>query len=256
MKRRKRISIYGLVSEIGSVISAVKKRQLSESGPLDATTGLLTRNELLGELGDVMWYCFALSQLEGSLRDDILGQQIKSLLTDIDKDTEDAKIARKKLGTNRILAFKKKAKAFPKRKDRMFGDFQETAILTARTAGNDLVEISLAVLMQLGAQLMRQLLPQSEKEIHDQVKDRTTIDILGKIAWYIAAIATSYDLTLDEIAKHNIEKAYLRRSKDKATPLHDEQFSPAQQFPRYFQVKFLTVAKGRSRMFYEWQAIR
>jgi len=52
LEERQRISIFGLVSEIGSVISAVKKQQLGEGGSRDTTEGILTRHELHEELGD------------------------------------------------------------------------------------------------------------------------------------------------------------------------------------------------------------
>ena len=248
-EERRRISIYGLVSEIGSVISAVKKQKLGEGGHRDTTEGVLTRHELQEELGDVMWYCFALAAQEESAEDDILAQQLKSLGGQLLGDDSQSALFRELLGRNPLKEFQRQAGAFPQKKQRTFQDFQEIAYLTARTKSDELVEISLTVLMQLGAQLMRLLLPESERRLHDQLQDRHALDVLGKIAWHLAAIATVYDISLDDIAAANIKKAQLRRPATQPTPLHDEGRPETQKFPRHFEVKFLTVGEGRSRMY-------
>ena len=248
-EERRRISIYGLVSEIGSVISAVKKQKLGEGGHRDTTEGILTRHELKEELGDVMWYCFALAAQEESAEDDILAQQLKSLRDQLQGDDSKSALLREKLDQDSLEKFRRQAEAFPQKKQRTFQDFQEIAYLTARTKSDELVEISLTMLMQLGAQLMRSLLPELERELHDQIQDRQVLDVLGKIAWHLAAIATIYVISLDEVAAENIEKAQLRRPSTQPTPLHDDSRSDAQKFPRYFEVKFLTVGEGRSRMY-------
>ena len=246
---RRRISIYGLVSEIGSVVAAVKKQKLGEGGRRDTTEGLLTRHELKEELGDVIWYCFALAALEEGQEDDILAQQLESLRRQLKGDDKQSVLFRDLLEPQKLDDFHRQAQQFPRKAKRTFKDFQQIAYLTARTKSDDLVEISLTVLMQLGAQLMRHLIPEAERNLHDQIQDRPPLSILGKIAWHIAAIATVYELSLDEIAKNNIEKAQLRRSADQPTALHDGERPQKQQLPRSFEVKFLTVGKGRSRMY-------
>ena len=248
---RHRISIYGLVSEIGSVVAAVKKQILGEGGQRDTTEGILTRHELREELGDVIWYCFALASLEENRDDDILAQQLESLSGQLTSDDGQSVLFRELLHAHKLEEFQRRASTFPSKKQRSFEDFQQIAFLTARAESDELVEISLTVLMQLGAQLMRVLLPKSEKNLHDQTQDRPPLDILGKIAWHIAAIATVYNLSLDEIAEQNIRKAKLRRPATIHTPLHDEDRPKSQQLPRTFEVKFLTVGQGRSRMYFE-----
>lgn len=246
---RQRISVYGLVSEIGSVIAAVKKRKLGEGGMLDTTDGRLTRHELREELGDAMWYCFALARLEEGLKDDILANQLEYLLVELDSDNHESEMFRNLLTKKNLEEFRKQAKTFPRKKKRTFSDFQATAFLTARTKSDELVETCLAALMLLGAQLMRLLIPETERKIHRDIKDRETLDILGKIAWHISAIATVYDLTLDDIAEANISKADLRRPRTLPTPLHDEEDPLSQRFPRSFEIKFLTIGQGRARMY-------
>ena len=54
------IALYGLVGEIGSLISAVKKQLLGEGG---AEHWNKANEEITEELGDVIWYCFSLAQI-------------------------------------------------------------------------------------------------------------------------------------------------------------------------------------------------
>ncbi|MED5550147.1 MAG: MazG nucleotide pyrophosphohydrolase domain-containing protein [Pseudomonadota bacterium] len=249
LEERRRIAIYGLVSEVGSVISAVKKQILGEGGRRDTTEGLLTRHELKEELGDVIWYCFALADLEEGVEDDILAQQLRSLRGRLQGSDARTALFRELLDVKRIEEFCTQAAAFPDKKQRKFRDFQNIAYLTARTNSHELVEVSIAVLTQLSGQLMRHLISDDERLLHDQIRDREIVDLLGEIAWHLAAIASVYELSLDEIVTENVEKAQLRRPTSKPTPLHDGERPKPQQFPRQFEIQFLTVAAGRSRMY-------
>ncbi len=249
LKDRRRIAIYGLVSEIGSVISAVKKQILGEGGRRDSTEGLLTRHELKEELGDVIWYCFALAAFEEGAEDDILAQQLQSLRSVLEADDAHSIRFREQLEPDRIDEFLQRAAELPSKKHRTFKDFQELAYLTARTNSQQLVEVSLAVLAQLSAQLMRLLLPEEERRLHNQTADREVLGALGDIAWHLAAIATVYEISLDDVAKENIEKAQLRRPTSNRTPIHDAGWPEKQRFPLRFEVQFLTVGEGRSRMY-------
>ena len=95
--KRKQISIYGLVGEIGSLTSAVKKTMLCKH----QNTG---SSEIVDELGDVMWYLFNLTViLEINDESDILtkdishirrevadpsdrGEKIRQVLDELDED--------------------------------------------------------------------------------------------------------------------------------------------------------------------------
>lgn len=113
LEERRRIAIYGLVSEVGSVISAVKKQILGEGGRRDTTEGLLTRHELKEELGDVIWYCFALADLEEGVEDDILAQQLRSLRGRLQGSDARTALFRELLDVKRIEEFCTQAAAFP-----------------------------------------------------------------------------------------------------------------------------------------------
>lgn len=244
IKDRRRISIHGLVSEIGSVVSAVKKQKLWEDD------FRLTRDELREELGDVIWYCFSLATIEGIGDRDVLTRQLETLDERLKGGDGKSILLRRPLSPPQLEEFHSRAQPFLHKKQRTFRDFQDIAYLTARNHDDALVETCLSALMQLSAQLMRHLLSESERQLHDQLQDRPILDILGEIAWHLAAIATAYKLSFDEIVGDNIRKIQLRRSATLRTPLHDEEWpNEMEKLPRYFEVEFRTIKKGRSQMY-------
>src|SRR5262249_50226623 len=113
------------------------------------------------------------------------------------------------------------AEKFPHTKKMRLSDYQTLAFLTARTKDKELLEVCVAVLWQLGAELLRQKLPEIERELNKQVADRNPNDVLGEIAWHIAAMASLFGLSMDEIAAKNIEKVSFRRRRNLPTKLHD-----------------------------------
>ena len=248
---RKHISIYGLVSEIGSVVSAVKKRKLEEGSKRDIAEGILARYELREELGDVIWYCFALAALEENGDDDILTKQLEALSKQLKGDDSKSISFRESLGEEKVKEFHKRVKAFPRNKQGTFGNFQKTSCLTERTHDDDLVDTTSIKLMKLAAKLMYPLLPESEKQMGNQAQELTTFEILGEIAWYLAAIANVYSLSFDEIANYNVQKARSQRIRKHDTPLHDQDCIESQQFPREFKVQFLAVGERQSRMYWD-----
>jgi NTP pyrophosphatase (non-canonical NTP hydrolase) len=74
---------------------------------------------------------------------------------------------------------------------------------------------------------------------------------LGDILWYVANLATKFDLDLDQIAQANLQKTrarWLRTRGAESSPyvLLDEGFPPEEQFPRTFSVKFTQEQLGPS----------
>lgn len=243
-EERRRISIYGLVSEIGSIVSAVKKQKLWKDDRR------LTRDELREELGDVIWYCFSLATVEGIADKDILTRQLENLDERLRGGDKKSILFRQSLEPSQLKKFHSRTKSFLDKKQRTFREFQDIAYLTARSHDDTLVEINLSALMQLAAQLMRHLLSESEKLLHDQVQHRPVLDILGKIAWHLAAIAATYELSLDEIACDNIRKIQLHQPAASRTPLHDEEWpNEKEKLPRHLKVEFRTIKAGRSKMY-------
>lgn len=247
-EERIEIAIYGLVGEIGSIVAAIKKRLLSEDGALQWNA---PSDEIIEELGDAMWYCFALARLanEGKPKN-IFTHDIENLKREIGGSDQRAKEINHVLGETKRDAFLQAASEFPKKtRDMVFDDYQKIAFLTARTEDRTLIEVCLAVLWQLSAQLLRRKLPPLEQELNKAVAARPINDLLGEIAWHISALASIYQLRLGDIATQNRIKVSHRLDRNSPTPLHDEGSAKAEQFPRSFEIGIVTVGPGRSRMF-------
>lgn len=248
--QRVEIAIYGLGAEIGSVVAAVKKRLLGEGGSEDWNA---PNDEIVEELGDVMWYCFSLAKHANPDKPvNIFAHDIAKLRKEIEADDEFAVQLQRVLDHSKRDAFLKAAELFPKKaKVLTFEIYQELAFLTARTKDKTLVEVCLAVLWQLSAELFRQKLPALELELNQALADRPVNDILAEIAWHISALASLYGLSLSQVARRNMEKVAYRQNRDHPTPLHDEDYKAAEQLPRQMEISFVTVGKGRSRMYYQ-----
>lgn len=245
---RRDIAIYGLASEIGSVAAAIKKRLLGEG---EAADWNVPNTEIIEELGDVVWYCFALARLANPKKHvNIFIHDINNLRQEVIAEDARANSIKRIIGQKKRNDFVRAAVDFPKRTRFMtFHDYQELAFLTARTKKRILVEVCVAVLYQLSAELFRKLLPKIELRLNRSLKDRPINDILGEIAWHIAALASIYGLDLGAVAQENMKKVSFRRHRDQPTELHDRTCISSEQLPRKFEIAFVTVGKGKSQMY-------
>lgn len=248
-RERIEIAILGVAAEIGSVVAAVKKRLLASGQPGDWN---VANDEIIEELGDVVWYCFALARIANEPKVvNIFLHDITSLKREIGGSDRRAEQIRRVLDPKKRSEFLKAAETFPTRTRTMhFEDYQDLAFLTARTQERTLVEVCLAVLSQLSAELFRKMLPGVELELNRAMPDRAINDILGEIAWHIAALASTFQLTLSEIALENIRKNSSRYDIGEPTPLHDTIYPETEQFPRRFEVAVVAIGKGRARMYF------
>lgn len=249
-KERFEIAIFGLAAEIGSVIAAIKKRLLAGDKPEDWN---VANDEIIEELGDVVWYCFALARIANEPKVvNIFLHDIISLRREIGGTDDRAQKIRGILNSDKRAEFLKAAEGFPTRTRTMqFEDYQKIAFLTARTRDRTLVEVCLAVLSQLSAELFRLMLPEVELGINRDVTDRPTNDVLARIAWHVAALASTYDISLDDIARENIRKNTQRYEKGQPTPLHDTKYEEHERFPRYMRIGVVSIGSGRARMYWE-----
>lgn len=246
-EKRREIAIFGLASEIGSLVSAVKKEQLQEGGALSSN---VARAEVKEELGDVIWYSFVLAQIEDDgAAADILETDIANLKTELERDDKRTNRIHEVLSEQNLTAFLAGAEAFSSIPNREFYHYQDLAFLTARTKKDTLHTVCMSVLVQLGAQLMRLLLPQIERELNTQLVDRDVFTILGEIAWHLSAIAALYKIKLDDVAEFNVKKAQFRRPDGRPTPLHDAPYPEKERFPRRFEVVFESPTSRTSRMY-------
>ena len=245
---RVEIAIFGLAAEIGSVIAAIKKRLLASDA---AKNWNVANDEIVKELGDVVWYCFALARIVNEPKVvNIFMHDIANLKREIGGADARAERLRRVLDPAKRQEFLKAAESFPTRTRTMrFEDYQNIAFLTARTSDRTLVEVCLAVLSQLSAELFRRKLPPIELALNTAVADRPINDVLGEIAWHVAALASTYQLSLGKIAEENIGKVSQRYDRSSPTPLHDTRFSKSEQLPRRFEIAVVSVGKGRSRMY-------
>jgi len=245
---RRIIAMYGLAGEIGSLFSAMKKKLLTEAGPELRDQ---PNDEIVEEIGDVIWYCFSLAQIENPTTPvNILTHDIALLKREIGGENERAKKIHAALDPRKKDTFCEAAESFPSTKDMTFDHYQKLAFLTARTAGRDLLEVCLAVLWQLSAELLRRTLPEIEITLNRNVADRPVNMVLGEIAWHICAIASLLHLSMNSVVARNVEKVTFRANRDSPTPLHDEGREEFEQFPRHFEIAFVSVQRDISRMYF------
>jgi NTP pyrophosphatase (non-canonical NTP hydrolase) len=247
--QRREIAIYGIAGEIGSLLSAIKKKLLAEDGEKAWNSW---NDEIVQELGDVIWYCFSLAQILGARN--ILISDIARLKRQLEGKDEFANRFRQALDSidpAKKATFIAAAENFPKTADLTFTHYQSLAFVTARTEGRVLLKVCLAVLWQLGAELLRVTLPSVEKDINTNIADRNPSHVLGEIAWHLAAVASLYGLSLDVIVEENVKKVSFRSDRTNRTPLHDLHAHLDEQFPRRFEVAFVSIGKGKTAMVWE-----
>lgn len=252
-EERRDIAIYGLASEVGSVVAAIKKRLLAGGG---AATWNVPDQEITDELGDVIWYCFSLARIVNPSRPiNIFALDISNLKQELSANNARAMDIARVLPESNRTAFLQAAEAFPRRTREMeFEDYQDLAFLTARTQGRELAQVCLAVLWQLTAQLFRHHLPETELQLNRALRDKPINDVLGEIAWHISALASIFGLKLSDVAAANMVKVS-KRWDTSITPLHDENFPPNEQFPRTFEIAFVSLGAGRSRMYLDGERL-
>jgi NTP pyrophosphatase (non-canonical NTP hydrolase) len=241
------IALYGLVGEIGSLVAAVKKKILAEGG--EETGWDHPNDEIIEELGDTLWYCFSLAQVVNDSYFDFFAAGIAALRSEVNSEDEHAQKIATSLKPAKLASFLEAAKSFPPAADYTFDDYQKLAFKTARTDGRILLEVSLALLWQLSAELLRATLPKTELALNRNIADRSPNIVLGEIAWYLAAITSLYDLSLNGVVEENQKKVRFRSDRGPHTALHDEDRGPKEQFPRTFDVAFICVGPGKSRMY-------
>lgn len=241
---RERVAILGLAGEIGSLVSAAKKQLLEELRFEQPTA------EIREELGDIIWYCFSLAQAHNAKPINIFTRDIANLKKYMSGGDEASRKIQAALTRSKVTEFLEAADRFPRTETMEFADYQKLAFLTARTEGLMLMGVCLAVLGQLAAEVLRQLLPASELDLNRTLPDRDVNDILGEVAWHVAAMASLMGLSLDDLAEDNRRKVDFRSNRSIRTPWHDLECGEDQRLPTRFDIVFVTVAPGRSRMYW------
>ncbi len=244
---RKEIALYGLAGEIGSLLSAAKKKMLSESGQSKWDQ---PNEEIVEEIGDIIWYCFSLKQIWNDPRPiNIFESDIARLRRTLGGNDKTAILFRAALDPRKKNSFMRAAADFPTTRSLDFDTYQRVAFKTARTKGRKLLEVCLAVIWQLGAELLRRTLPSIELTLNKNVVDREINVILGELAWHLAAVASIYGISLNSIIAENVKKVSFRANRERKTPLHDEACKDAEKFPRRLEIAFVSTAPEKLQMY-------
>jgi len=238
--QRDRIARFGLVSELGSILSALKKVILrSDAGPLSKH---ITKGELREELGDALWYVgMCTNAFYGGK--DIFAEcldELESLHTGTSAEPERVL----QVGREKIAEFEVGKALF--NSESTFDNFQRAAFATRRTEGDDLRDVCVAVLQQLSAQLVRCYMPESEKDkINTEVKEKSDKNILIETTWHLTALATLNNLKLSEILEDLKAKTDFRGDLSE-TVVRDKNFRKQERFPEVFEIAFVPDMKDQS----------
>ena len=131
--------------------------------------------------------------------------------------------------------------------------YQKEALRTDRIPTHDGTDYDLSrIVPMLGlAGESGQLLSEYKKhlrdgEAHQLFKERVSEE-LGDLLWYVANVASKFDLTLEEIATANLAKVRARWVTERETPLcFDTKLPEGERLPRCFEVELIDVeASGR-----------
>ena len=99
-----------------------------------------------------------------------------------------------------------------------FNDYQTKSRKTAKdpAIGHAVIYPTLGLVNEAGevAGKIKKVFRDKDGEINAETRDALKAE-LGDVLWYMAQVATELDLTLDEIAEHNITKLYDRLERGK-----------------------------------------
>ena len=131
-----------------------------------------------------------------------------------------------------------------------FNDYQEQALRTDKTPATQGPSAELARLIPLLglAGESGQLLAEYKKRLRDGPGHVLFVDRvaeeLGDILWYMANLASKYNLQLADIAQQNLRKVselYLRESDPHSFDAH---YGDSERFPRQFTARFQEIREG------------
>lgn len=137
-----------------------------------------------------------------------------------------------------------------------FNVYQKAAQKTDRVPGhaNTQVGVDLMVPLLGLAGETGELLSEYKKHLRDGkshllFKDRVSEE-LGDLLWYIANVATKFDLKLEDIAQANLSKTNDRwGDQDTSTVIFDEEYEEHESFPRHFEIELREVlVKGKTKI--------
>ena len=124
-----------------------------------------------------------------------------------------------------------------------FNKYQKKALRTDRApASDDATSVTVPMLGLAGE--AGQLLSEYKKhlrdgEAHCLFKERVSEE-LGDLLWYIANVASKFDLSLSDIAAANLAKVKQRWASERANPpIFDAEFLQGERLPRRFEAELI-----------------
>lgn len=135
-----------------------------------------------------------------------------------------------------------------------FNSYQKEALCTDRVPGRESVDnVTSLIVPMLGlAGETGQLLSEYKKhlrdgEAHRLFKERVSEE-LGDLLWYIANVASKFDLSLSDVADANLAKVKQRWASGRTEPLtFDAELPEDERLPRLFEVELIDVEDGASQ---------
>lgn len=237
----KLMPILGLAGEIGSFLAELKKRVREPQRVRDVGTKRLEE-----ELGDIIWYAVTIARRARlDFKRDILFANLERVSTKpslylplFDEDTTPGTKLSKAIASGGLQTVD------------TFKSYQENVAISA------VFERDPATLLPHMAKIWK-----NSGDLLDCV-DASTSDFsageknqiartLGDVMWYAAGLATLYRLDLDSVTRSNVEKAesiFTPLEERKPTPLFDERFPTLEQFPRRFDVNFVSTDEDTAVM--------
>ena len=99
-----------------------------------------------------------------------------------------------------------------------FNDYQNKSRKTAKypTIGHPIIYPALGLVNEAGevAGKIKKVFRDKDGQINEETRQALKAE-LGDVLWYIAQVATELNLSMDEIAEHNIAKLYDRLERGK-----------------------------------------
>ena len=129
-----------------------------------------------------------------------------------------------------------------------FNDYQKEALRTDRVPSDDDTDDSAALIVpMLGlAGETGQLLSEYKKHLRDGEAHRlfkeSVSEELGDLLWYVANVASKFDLSLSDIAAANLTKVKQRWATERSEPLtFDAELPKGERLPRRFEVELIDI---------------
>ena len=225
--------MLGLAGEVGSLLTEVKKTVRDPESPKS-----LIVERIKEEAGDVLWYAASIARRVGvDFQRDVLLGNLKRIAANeaVHLPLIDGLSASKTELESAILEDLQAVDTFDK--------YLDLAVTTSKFRNEKMVVVKYLARIWGNLNNLLQLLDKDKTAFGLQEKEQVAKN-LGDIVWYVAGFADHYGLSLNDIAQSNVEKTrsmFIPEEERRPTPLFDEPYEELEQFPRRFDVDFVST---------------